>query len=138
MKKQYLTVVFTLTCVLGLALGASAQDADTVVANVPHNFEVGGTVLSAGSYRISRADVPPGSRQLLISNHETHESVLLIPTVFDDTQAGRAQLSFEHIGSRYFLSAVETPVGTYSITVSPTATKLAQTEQQGSSSSGTN
>ena len=138
MKKQYLAVVFTLTCVLGLALGASAQDAAIVVAKVPHDFGVGGSVLSAGAYRISRVDALPGSRQLLISNYETRESLLLVPTLFDDAQTGRAGLNFAHIGNRYFLSAIETPIGTYAITVSPAATKLPQTEQQGSSSSGSN
>ena len=138
MKKQYLAVVFTLTCILGLALGASAQDAGAVVAKVPYDFEVAGSVFPAGSYRVSRVDVPPGSRQLLISSYETRKSALLVPTLFDGAQTGHAQLNFMHIGNRYFLSAVETPLGTYAITVPPSATKLAQTEQQGSSSSGSN
>jgi hypothetical protein len=49
MKKQYLTVLFTLICVLGLGLGARAQEEDTVVAKVPFDFVVGGQVLPAGS-----------------------------------------------------------------------------------------
>jgi len=138
MKKQYLAVVFTLICVLGLGLGVPAQEEGTVVAIVPHDFEVAGSVFPAGSYRVRRVDVPPGSRQLLISSYETRKSALLVPTLFDDAQTGHAQLNFAHIGNRYFLSAVETPLGTYAITVPPAATKLAQTEQQDSSSSGSN
>ena len=42
MKKQYVAVLFTLICVLGLGLGARAQEEDTVVAKVPYDFLVGG------------------------------------------------------------------------------------------------
>ena len=41
----------------------------------------------------------------------------MIPTVFDDVQTGHAQFNFEHVGDTYFLSAVETPIGTYSLTI---------------------
>src|SRR6266404_7133642 len=58
MKKQYLTVLSTLICVLGLGLGARAQEEGTVVAKVPYDFVVGGRVLPAGSYRVSRVDFP--------------------------------------------------------------------------------
>lgn len=138
MKKQYLAVLFTLICVLGLGLGAPAQEEGAVVARVSHDFEVGGSVLPAGSYRVSRVDVPPGSRTLLISSYETRKSVLLVPARFDDAQTAHAKLTFAHTGNRYFLSAVETPLGTYAITLPPAAAKLAQAEQQGSSSSGSN
>jgi hypothetical protein len=54
MKKQYVTVLFTLICVLGLGLGARTQEGDTVVARVPYDFVVGSRVLPAGTYRVSR------------------------------------------------------------------------------------
>ncbi len=82
MKKQYLTVLFTLVCVLGLRLGARAQEEDTDVANVPFDFVIA--------------------------------------------------------GNKYFLSAIETPIGTYAITIPPSAIELARMEQQGTSSSGGN
>ena len=137
MKKQYLTVLSTLICVLGLGLGTRAQEEGTVVAKVPYDFVVGGHVLPAGEYRVRRVDAT-GHRELEISSYETRASSFLIPTFFDDVQTGHAQLNFEHVGAKYFLSAVETPIGTYAITVPPSATKLAKTEQQGSSSSGSN
>jgi hypothetical protein len=138
MKKQYLTVLFTLICVLGLGLGARAQEEDTVVAKVPYDFVVGGQVLPAGTYRVSRVDSSGGSRELEISSYETRASAFLIPTYFDDVQTGHAQLNFEHVGDKYFLSAVETPIGTYALTIPPSAIKLAQMEQQGASPSGSN
>jgi hypothetical protein len=137
MKKQYSAVLSTLICVLGLGLGARAQNEDTVVAKVPYDFVVGGHVLPAGTYRVSRVDIT-GHRELEISSYETRASAFLLPTFFDDVQTGHAQLNFEHVGNKYFLSAVETPIGTYAITVPPSAIKLAQTEQQGASSSGSN
>jgi len=138
MKKQYLTVLFTLICVLGLGLGARAQEQDTVVTNVPFDFVVGGKVLPAGTYRASRIDPSTGSRALQITSFETRASVLLIPTVFDGFQSGHAQLNFEHLGDSYFLSAIETPIGTYAIDIPPSAIKLAQMQQQSSSPSGSN
>jgi hypothetical protein len=138
MKKQYVTVLFTLICVLGLGLGARAQEEDTVVAKVPYDFVVGGHTLPAGTYRVSRIDTTGSSRALQISSYDAHTGVLLIPTVFDDFQTGHAQLNFEHVGNKYFLSAIETPIGTYDITIPPSAIELARMEQQGTSSSGSN
>jgi hypothetical protein len=138
MKKQYLTVLFTLICVLGLGLGAQAQEEDTVLAKIPYDFVVAGQVLPAGTYRVSRIDTTGSSRVLEISSYETRAGALLIPTVFDDFQTGHAQLNFEHVANKYFLSAIETPIGTYAITVPPSAIELARMEQQGTSSSGGN
>jgi hypothetical protein len=136
MKKKYLTVLFTLISVLGLGLGARAQEQDTVLAKVPYAFVVSGQVLPAGTYRIGRISTSP--RALEISSSETGASAFLIPTLFDDTQTGNAQFSFEHVGNKYFLSAIGTPIGTYSITVPQSAIELALMEQQGVSSSGSN
>jgi hypothetical protein len=139
MKKQYVAVLFTLICVLGLELGARAQEfGDTVVAKVPHDFVVGGRVLPAGTYRVSRIHLPSGSRELEISSYETGASAFLLPTFFDGVQTEHAQLNFEHAGDKYFLSAVETPIGTYAVDIPSSAIKLALKEQQGTSSSGSN
>ena len=137
MKKQYLTILFTLICILGFGLGAQAQEKDLVLAKIPYDFVVSGQVLPAGTYRVSRTDTK-ASRALQISSYETRASAFLIPTVFDDTQTGHAQLNFEHVGNKYFLSAIETPIGAYAITIPPSAIELARMEQQGTSSSGGN
>ena len=138
MEKQYVTVLFTLICVLGLGRGARAQEGDTVVAKVPYDFVVGGRVLPAGTYRVSRVHPYTGTRELEISSHETRAGVLLIPTAFDDVQTGKAELNFEHVGDKYFLNAIKTPIGTYAITIPRSVIKLAQKEQQSASSSGGN
>jgi hypothetical protein len=41
MKKSYLTVVLTLTCLLGLGISAHAQDVGKVAVNVPLSRELG-------------------------------------------------------------------------------------------------
>ena len=115
MKKQYLTVLFTLICVLGLGLSARAQEEDTVVTKVPFDFVAGGKVLPAGTYTVSRVDPARGSRELEIRSYETRASVFVLPTDFDDVRSDTAQLNFEHLGDTYFLSAIETPIGTYSV-----------------------
>lgn len=139
MKKQYSTVLLTLVCICGLALGAHAQNEDAVVTKVPHDFVVGNLVLPAGSYRVSRVSAVPERTVLNIKSYETGVSTFLIPSFFDDRAAtGHAQLSFEHAGDKYFLSGIETPTGMYTITVRPSALALAQMEHEGESSSGSN
>jgi hypothetical protein len=137
MKKQYLAVLFTLICLLGLGLSARAQEQDTVVTIVPFDFVAGGNVLPAGKYTVNRV-ARSGSRELEMRSYETRASVFVIPTVFDDVRSDKAQLNFEHLGDTYFLSAVETPIGTYTIDIPASAIKLAQTQPQGGSHPGGN
>jgi len=136
MKKQYLAVLFTLICLFGLGLSARAQEQDTVVTNVPFDFVAGGKVLPAGKYTVNRVATAAGSRELEMRSYEARASVFVIPMVFDDVRSDKAKLNFEHLGDAYFLSAIETPIGTYAIDIPPAAIKLAQTQQQGGSHSG--
>ena len=105
---------------------------------MPHDFVVGGQVLPAGMYRVSRLNTARTSRTLEISSYEKRASAVLIPTLFDDSQIGHAQLNFEHFGDTYFLSGIETPTGTYVITIPRSAINLAKMEQQGASPSAGN
>jgi hypothetical protein len=138
MKKQFLAVLFTLIWVVGLGLSAQAQEEDTLVTNVPFDFVVAGRVLPAGNYRVSRVHPLTGGRELEISSYQTRAGAFLIPAVFDDVQSRNAQLNFERVGDKYFLSGIETPIGRYAVTVPPSAIKLAQAEQQSASPSGSN
>ena len=138
MKKQYLAILFTLMCVLGLGLSARAQEEDTVVTKVPFDFVAGGKVLPAGEYTVNRVSPTTGSRELEMRSYETRASVFVLPTVFDDVRSDKAQLHYEHLGDTYFLTAVETPIGTYTIDIPPSAIKLAQTQPQGGSHAGAN
>jgi hypothetical protein len=136
MKKSYLTVVLSLTCLLGLGQSARAQEAGKIVVNVPFEFVAGGTTLPAGTYSVTRVapEVHPG---LVIRSHDN--SVFLLPIVFEGVMADHAQLGFEHVGDKYFLSTVETPAGVYTIGTPRAMTKLAEMKDRGAgSSSGTN
>jgi hypothetical protein len=137
MKKQYSTVLFTLICVLGLGLGARAQEEDTVVAKVPYDFVAGGKVLPAGTYRVIRID-SAGLRELVIRSSETGAGVFVIPTVFAYAPAEHAHLSLRPVGNKYFLTAIQTSNGVYTMAIPRSAIRLAQMEQHGASPSGSN
>ena len=123
MKKSYLTVVLTLTCLLGLGISASAQDTSNIVANVPFEFVAGGKTLPAGTYSVGSV-FPESDLTLIISSHDKGE--FLLPVVFDGASGGDANLSFEQVGKTYFLSKVQTPAGVYTIGTQRAMTKLAQ------------
>ena len=136
MKKLYLIVLLTLTCLFGLN-EARAQDLSTVAVNVPFEFVAGGITLPAGAYRVSRVD---GVAGLALVIHSYDDSTFLLPTIFDGAPTEDTKVKFEHVGDKNFLSKVETPLGVYSIKTPRAMTKLAQIKDHptGSLSSGTN
>jgi hypothetical protein len=143
MKKSFLTAVLTLTCLLGLGISARAQDVDKLVVNVPFDFVAGGETLPAGTYSVSRVS-PEVNRALEIRGNDN--SVFLLPMFFDGSpesvnkaSADRPELSFEHVGDKYFLSKVATPGGIYAIRTPRAMTQLAQVKDHNSGSpSGSN
>src|SRR5271167_2284119 len=136
MKKSCLTVVLTLTCLLGWGSTARAQDADKVVTKVPFEFVAGGRTLPAGTYSVCRVHSQLNSG-LVILGYDN--SAFLSPIVFDGAPTEHAKLSFERVGDKYFLSKVETPAGVYTIRTPRAMTKLAQIkDHDNGSSAGTN
>ena len=91
MKKSYLTVVLTLTCLLGLGISASAQDTSNIVANVPFEFVAGGKTLPAGTYSVGSV-FPESDLTLIIRSLD--KGGVLLPIVFDGASGGQAKLSF--------------------------------------------
>jgi hypothetical protein len=124
MKTSHLTVVLTLTCLLGLGMSARAEDGSSVVVSVPFEFVAGAKTMPAGKYNVGPIFLPAVDRGLVIRDHDT--GVVLLPMTFDRVPAERTQLSFEHVGGKYFLSKVETPRGVYEIGVSRAISKLDQ------------
>jgi hypothetical protein len=80
--------------------------------------------MPAGKYNVGPIFFPAIDRGLIIRDRDT--GVALLPMTFDRVRAERTQLSFEHVGGKYFLSKVETPAGVYEIGVSRAMSKLAQ------------
>ena len=146
MKNSYLTVVLTLTCLLGLGISARAQELNKVAVKVPFEFVAGGQTLPAGTYSVSR--VSSGDPQSLVirSNDSNDNSVFLIPAFFDGSpvsvnggSADHPELGFEHVGDKYFLSEVETLGGVYAFRTPRAMTQVAQMKDHGNgSSSGSN
>jgi hypothetical protein len=134
MKKSYLIVLVTLTCVLGLGTGARAQDSNGVVVKVPFEFVAGGETLPAGTYTVSR--LTEALPVLVIRSYKN--GAFMLPMVFDGVAAEDAKLIFEHVGDKYFLSKIDTEAGAYTIPIPPAMTKVAQMKDHSTlSSSGT-
>ncbi len=131
MKKWYSSVVLSVTCLLGMGMSAHAEDVDRVATNVPFEFVAGGQTLPAGTYTISRVS-DQRSSALLIRGYDS--SAFVLPIVFDEVSAGHAELSFQHVGDKYFLSEVETPDGAYSIRTPRAMTQVAQIKDHGTGS----
>jgi hypothetical protein len=112
MKKSYFIVVLTLTCLLGAALTAHAQDSRSIVVNVPFEFVAGARVLPAGRYSVEPIFRDSGSALVI---HGYDNSVFLLPIVFDGLFDGQANVRFEQVGNKHFLSKIQTPAGAYTI-----------------------
>lgn len=136
MNKSYITAVLTLACMLGLGVSAHAQEACRVVVKVQFDFVVDGTrTMHAGTYSIRRISQDPRSG-LIISND--NDSAILLPMATGETSAETAALRFEHVGDKYFLSKVETPMGIYTIEIPRAITELARNRDHSTVSSAGN
>lgn len=136
MKKSYLTVLLTMTSLLGLNMSARAQNASRVTVTVPFEFVAGGQSLPAGTYSVGpiSADSHPG---LIIRS--SGNSALLLPVVVDETSREEETLSFEHVGDKYFLRTIKTPAGMYTIMMPQVMAELVQRKNHGVASTvGTN
>jgi hypothetical protein len=132
MNKSYLTAVLTLTCLLGAGISARAQDIDKVVVNVPFEFVAGGHTLPAGTYSVSRVSDQSLSSLVIRSYDNT---AFLLPMFFDGVSADQADLGFEHVGDKYYLSKIQTSEGVYVIRTPRAMTQVAQSKDHGTGSS---
>ena len=69
MKKQYASILLTLTCLLGLGVGAEGQSQREVIVTVPYEFVAGGKTLPAGTYTVTHVSEDRFSG-LIISSYE--------------------------------------------------------------------
>lgn len=136
MKKSYLTVALTLTCLFGVGISARAQDTEGVRVSIPFEFVVGGTTLPAGTYTVGRLSVEAfSSIAILGSGH----GAFALPIAVDGAPVKQSKLSFEHVGDKYFLSEAKTPGGVYTFAAPTAMVTLAQRKDHSPvSSSGGN
>ena len=133
--KNYLMVVLALICLLGLGKGAHAQEESKIVVNVPFEFVAAGETLPPGKYDVSRIS-PDSKPGLVISSFG--KSAFVLPVAFDGIPADQAKFDFEHVGDKYFVSAIKTPAGIYTIATPRPMTKVAEVKDHTTmSSSGT-
>ena len=137
MKKQYASILLTLTCALALGVGAEGQSQREVVMTVPYEFVAGGKTLPAGTYTVTRVSQDRFGG-LIISSYETGSSVLVMPDEFESYPTDNIKVSFRHVGDAHFLSKIETANGAYNISVPHSATMVAGVKHGDMSASGTN
>ena len=105
MKRITATALFLFAALVTAALapgaGAMAQGR-AVRATVPFDFTVGGKLLSAGNYEISK----PSTGIIEVQNRDSHAAILT--TANNDSHESRSggKLIFTRYGNQYFLSEV--------------------------------
>jgi hypothetical protein len=107
---------------------AMAQD-HTVMATIPFNFTVDGSLLPAGHYTLGSAATSP--RILRITDWDKHVRILTVTMPNASEQRQSNVLVFHKIGNQYFLSEIRSEAS--SMDVRLTTSKLekkARTETQ--------
>jgi hypothetical protein len=103
--------MITLLGLLALAIGMHAQD--TVRANIPFDFSVGGQSLPTSNYEISRIEDQTEETLAVRNLNDQSESKLVLARTNDAT--GRPKLVFDRYGGKYFLVAIVTQDGSYDL-----------------------
>ena len=111
MKNQILKGLTMLLLIAGVALmvalvSAHAQSR-SVVANIPFEFEVGGTTLKAGEYSV-KAFTANADALLITSDDSKDRAIRFSNTIEARNVPKQAKLVFHRYGQRYFLSEVWT------------------------------
>lgn len=113
--KKYSRSLIAFALLLGIGVVANAEVVDQVIVTLPFEFVVGGTTLPAGTYTVGRWSNPSGP--LIVRSHDSGSSILVLPNVAEGVSADEPKLTFDHVGDRNFLSAVETATEIYHIPV---------------------
>ena len=108
MKRQvYTTTILILFVVL---IGLTRADAQTrLTANIPFNFNVGGTTLPAGHYTISFINTPSDKRVLQLIRNEGGAAILIQTTDVVGKPDEMAKLEFNRYDNQYFFAQVWLP-----------------------------
>lgn len=124
MKTNILRVILALGLLTAAAVGAHAQDLDTVVVNVPFDFVVANTTLPAGTYTINRVQFNnPSSLQLRSADGH---SAVLTSVAMTGAPDGSLKAVFNRYGDQIFLHEIRTAGGEYQLTRSRSEKKLAE------------
>jgi hypothetical protein len=137
MKTLYFTLALAVMCVFGLGGSSHAQEPDAIVVTVPFDFVVGTRTMPAGRYDVGRL-VSNDQRSSLVLRGDGRSAIVL-PTAVDETSTFQANLTFQHLGDKYFLDRIKTPAGIYTIaTPRPMTVVAGTTDKNAASAGGTN
>ena len=137
MKQQLASVLLIIISLFGLAAGAKAETRPEVTVNIPYEFVAAGRTLPAGTYTVSRlSDDRFGG--LSITNHDAGTGVFVVPNQFESQSGVDAKVRFEKVGNTYFLRAIETSTGVYTLPLPRSAVLMAKAAHtDGMTASGT-
>ena len=89
-----------------LAAPIVQAQSDTLVANIPFDFNVGKAVLPSGEYRVK----PVNPSTLMIQSKDTNQAAMAITIGVSSPKRGdTGKLVFNRYGNQYFLSKVWRP-----------------------------
>lgn len=103
MKKQILSVVATLSIVVGLSIAGFAALGTSVKANIPFDFMVGNKMFPAGEYTVSRGTA---AGALILRSTEAKKAASFLVQTSSGKVETKAKLVFNRYGQDYFLSQI--------------------------------
>jgi len=118
--KKYAKTLVAIVFILRLSGVAKAASQDGVIVTLPFTFLVGGKTLPAGTYTVRNASDDP-SGPLIVTNHDSSKSVLVLPYVNESASTEKPELEFQQGGEEHFLSTIHTSWHIYRIPVSQSA-----------------
>jgi len=118
--KKYAKMLVAIVFILGFSGAAKAENQDAVIVTLPFKFAVGGKTLPAGTYTVRNVSGDP-SGLLMITNHGTSKSVLVLPKVSESAATDKPELEFQRGGEEHFLTSIHTALRNYRIPVSQSA-----------------
>ena len=134
MNKLYFTLAVALMCILGFGGTSHAQEPDAIVVTVPFDFVVGTQTMPAGRYDVGRL-LSNDRRSSLILRGDG-KSAIVLPTGVEETSTFQANLTFQHLGDKYFLDKIKTPAGIYTIAAQRPMTVVARTTDKNAAPAG--
>jgi hypothetical protein len=106
MYKQVYKAVAAISLFGMLAAPVVQAQSDTLVANIPFQFNVGKAVLPSGEYRVK----PMNPSTLLIQSKDGHQAAIAMTIGVRSSKEGdTGKLVFNRYGTQYFLSKVWHP-----------------------------
>jgi len=121
MPKQCLRFLMALAAVVSCAVLTRAQAPDKIVVDIPFSFVMMDRTFPAGTYDVKRNT----QTTLILSSLENGVNTIVLPAWRENHLATGGRISFERIGSQYFLVAIQTPHNVFAIPLSRSAVLLA-------------